>query len=103
MQVGSVPAPGSRCDGQWALVQGDSAAGSASHLRRNPHPWRRGVGEGESLGVAWTGAWTGVGARNVELAGLGGGLHDVLDATGRAGVGGEGDTTLGGSCMGTLG
>jgi hypothetical protein len=44
-----------------------------------------------------------VGARNVEPDGLGGGLHDGLDATGWAGVGGEGDTTLGGSCVGTLG
>jgi hypothetical protein len=54
-------------------------------------------------GVAWKGAWTGLGDRNVEPDCLGGGLHDGLAATGRAGVGGEGDTTLGGSCMGTLG
>ena len=29
-------------------------------------------------GVAWNGAWSGVGDRNVEPAGLGGGLHDGL-------------------------
>ena len=50
-------------------------------------------------GVAWNSSWTGVGDRNVEPDGLGGGLH----AIGRAGVGGAGDTTLGGSCVGTLG
>ena len=50
-------------------------------------------------GVAGNGAWTGVGERTVEPDGLGGGLH----AIGRAGVGGAGDTTLGGSCVGTLG
>ena len=50
-------------------------------------------------GVAWKGAWTGVGDRNVEPDGLGGGLHVIV----RAGVGGAGDTTLGGSCVGTLG
>jgi hypothetical protein len=54
-------------------------------------------------GVAWNGAWTGVGDRNVEPDGLGGGLHTGLDKIGRAGVGGAGDTTLGGSCVGTLG
>jgi hypothetical protein len=54
-------------------------------------------------GVAWKGAWTGVGDRNVEPAGLGGGLHDGLAIIWRAGVNGEGDTTLGGSCVGTLG
>ncbi len=54
-------------------------------------------------GVAWKGAWTGVGDRNVEPDGLGGGLHDGLATIGRAGVGSEGNTTLGGSCVGTLG
>ena len=54
-------------------------------------------------GVAWKGAWTGEGDRKVEPDGLGGGLQDWLDTIGRAGVGGEGDTTLGGSCVGTLG
>lgn len=54
-------------------------------------------------GVAWKGAWTGVGDRNVEPAGLGGGLHDGLVTIWRAGVLGEGETTLGGSCGGTLG
>ncbi len=54
-------------------------------------------------GVAWNGTWTGVGDRNVEPDGLGGGLHAGLDKIGWAGVGGEGDTTLGGSCVGTLG
>ncbi len=50
-------------------------------------------------GVAWKGAWTGVGEKNVEPAGLGGGLNGL----GWVGVGGEGNTTLGGSCVGTLG
>ncbi len=54
-------------------------------------------------GVAWKGAWTGEGERKVEPDGLGGGLHNGLATIGRAGVGGEGDTTLGGSCVGTLG
>ncbi len=54
-------------------------------------------------GVAWKGAWTIVGDRNIEPAGLGSGLHDGLATIGWAGVGGEGDTTLGGSCVGTLG
>ena len=53
--------------------------------------------------VAWKGAWTGDGERQVEPNGLGGGLHDGLATIWRAGVGGEGDTTLGGSCVGTLG
>ncbi len=43
------------------------------------------------------------GDRNVEPAGLGGGLHDGLATIWRAGVDGEGDTTLGGSCVGTRG
>ena len=54
-------------------------------------------------GVAWKGAWTGEGERQVEPDGMGGGLHDGLATIWRAGVGGEGDTTLGGSCVGTLG
>ncbi len=54
-------------------------------------------------GVAWKGAWTGEGERQVEPDGLGDGLHDGLAAIWRVGVGGEGDTTLGGSCVGTLG
>ena len=56
-------------------------------------------------GVAWKGAWTGVGERNVEPAGLGGGLNGGLTTIGWASVGGEGDTNtpLGGSCVGTLG
>ncbi len=54
-------------------------------------------------GVAWNGAWTGEGDRKVEPDGLGGGLQDGLDTIGRTGVGCEGDTTLGGSCVGTLG
>jgi hypothetical protein len=53
--------------------------------------------------VAWKGAWTGVGDRNVEPAGLSGGLHDGLATIWQADVDGEGDTTLGGSCGGTLG
>ena len=53
--------------------------------------------------VAWNGAWTGVGDRSVELAGRGGGINDGLDATGWDGVNGDGDTTLGGACVGTLG
>ena len=54
-------------------------------------------------GVAWKGAWTGVGDRNVEPDGLGGGFHNGLVTIGRAGVGSEGNTTLGDSCVGTLG
>ena len=53
-------------------------------------------------GVAWNGAWTGVGDISVELAGLGGGLHDGLAATGLDGVGGDGDTTLGDSAWAPL-
>ena len=54
-------------------------------------------------GVAWKGTWTGVGDRNVEPDGIGGRLHDGLDTIGRVGVGGAGNTTIGGSCVGTLG
>ena len=54
-------------------------------------------------GVAWNEAWTGVGDRNVDPAGLGGGLHGGLATNGWAGVDGDGNTTLGGSCVGTLG
>jgi len=66
------------------------------------------LGEGRPVklrrrGVAWKGTWTGEGDRKVEPDGLGGGLQDGLDTIGRAGVGGEGATTLGGSCVGTLG
>ena len=53
--------------------------------------------------MAWKGAWTGGGDRIVEPAGLGGGLPGGLATIWRAGVDGEGDTTLGGSCGGTLG
>ena len=48
-------------------------------------------------GVAWKGAWTGVGDRNVEPAGLGGGLPGGLATNSWAGVDGDGNTTLGGS------
>ncbi len=54
-------------------------------------------------GIAWKGSWTGDGDRKVEPDGLGGGLQDGLDTIGRVDVGGEGATTLGGSCVGTLG
>jgi hypothetical protein len=54
-------------------------------------------------GVARNDAWTGGGDSNVEPAGLGGGLHSWLATNGWAGVDGDGDTTLGGSCVGTLG
>jgi hypothetical protein len=54
-------------------------------------------------GVAWKVAWTGVGDSNVEPAGLGGELNGGLATNGWAGVDGDGDTTLGGSCVGTLG
>jgi hypothetical protein len=53
-------------------------------------------------GVAWHGGRTGVGNRSVEPAGLGGGLQVGLAESGRAGVSGEDNTTLGGSCVGTL-
>jgi hypothetical protein len=52
-------------------------------------------------GVAWDGGQTGVGNRSVEPAGLGSGLQAELAETEWAGVGGEGNTTLGGSCVGT--
>jgi hypothetical protein len=45
-------------------------------------------------GVAWKGAWTGVGDSNVEPAGLGGRLHGGLATNEWAGVDGDGDTTL---------
>ena len=54
-------------------------------------------------GVAWNGGQTGVGNRCVEPAGLGGGLQSGLAEVVLGSVGGEGDTTLGGSCVGTLG
>ena len=54
-------------------------------------------------GVAWYAGRTGVGTRRVEPAGLGGGLQSGLAEVVQGGVGGEGDTTLGGSCVGTLG
>ena len=54
-------------------------------------------------GVAWYADRTGVGTRCVEPAGLGGGLQSWLAEVVLGGVGGEGDTTLGGSCVGTLG
>ncbi len=54
-------------------------------------------------GVAWNGGRTGVGNRCVEPAGLGGRLQAGLAELGWAGVGGDGNTTFGGSCVGTLG
>jgi hypothetical protein len=54
-------------------------------------------------GVAWNGGWIGGGNRSIEPAGLGGGLQAGLAEIGWAGVGGDSDTTLGGSCVGTLG
>jgi hypothetical protein len=54
-------------------------------------------------GVAWNGGWTGGGNRSVEPAGLGGGLQAGLAEIGWAGVGGDGNTTLGGSCVGRPG
>ena len=54
-------------------------------------------------GVAWYAGWTGVGTRCVEPASLGGGLQSGLAEVVLGGVGGEEDTTLGGSCVGTLG
>ncbi len=68
--------------------------------------WKVGDGVTGKLrrrGLAWNDAWTGVGDRNVEPAGLGGGLHCGLATNGWAGVDGDGDTTHGGSCVGTLG
>jgi hypothetical protein len=53
-------------------------------------------------GEAWYASRTGVGTRCVEPAGLGGGLQSGLAEVVLGGVGGEGDTTLGGSCVGTL-
>ncbi len=54
-------------------------------------------------GVAQNGGRTGVGNRCVEPAGLGGGLQSGPAEVMLGGVQGEGDTTLGGSCVGTLG
>ena len=54
-------------------------------------------------GVVWYAGRTGVGTRCAEPAGLGGGLQSGLAEVVLGGVGGEGDTTLGGSCVGTLG
>ncbi len=54
-------------------------------------------------GVALNAGRTGVGTRRVEPAGLGSGLQSGLAEVVQGGVGGEGDTTLGGSCVGTLG
>ena len=54
-------------------------------------------------GVAWYAGRSGVGTRCVEPANLGGGLQSGLAEVVLGGVGGEGDTTLGGSCVGTLG
>ena len=62
-----------------------------------------GAGEVKASGCSLERRWTGEGDRKVEPDGLGGGLQDGLDTIGRAGVGGEGATTLGGSCVGTLG
>ena len=54
-------------------------------------------------GVAWNGRWTGEDNRSIKPAGLGGGLQAGLAEIGWAGVGGDNNTTLGGSCVGTLG
>ena len=62
-----------------------------------------GPGKLRRRGVDWKGAWTGEGDKKVEADGLDGGLQDELGTIGWAGVGGEGATTLGGSCVGTLG
>ena len=62
-----------------------------------------GAGEVKASGCSLERRWTGEGDRKVEPDGLGGGLQDGLDTIGRTGVDGEGDTTLGGSCVGTLG
>jgi len=109
------PTGGEECEWGWSRCPGAGAMGNGlsyrktqrrdrqCHLRQHPHTWRRGAGEIEALGVAWNDAWTGVGDSNVEPAGLGGGLPDGLATNWRAGVDGEGDTTLGGSCVGTLG
>ncbi len=45
--------------------------------------------------MAWNGGWTGEGNRSIEPVGLGGGLQTGLAEVGWAGVGGDGDTTLG--------
>ena len=54
-------------------------------------------------GVTWYAGRTGVGTGCVESAGLGGGLKSGLAEVVLGGIGGEGNTTLGGSCVGTLG
>ncbi len=74
------------CAGRFSGGLGDGHCGEDPTLGEGvPAKLRR-------RGVAWKGAWSGVGDRNVEPAGLGGGLHDGLATIWRAGVGGEGDT-----------
>ena len=85
------------CAGRLGGGSGDGSQGKSPTL-----------GEGAPVksscqGVAWNGVWTGVGHSSVETAGPGGGLHDGLDEIGWAGVYGECNTTLGDSCVGTLG
>ena len=53
-------------------------------------------------GLEWR-TETGVGNRSIEPAGLGGGLQAGLAEAGWASVDDEGATTLGGSCVSTLG
>jgi len=90
----------------WALGSRAGRLGGGSGNGSRGSNLTRGEGapvKSSCRGVAWNGVWTGVGERSVETAGLGGGLHCGLDEIELAGVDGEGDTTLGGSCVGTLG
>ena len=105
MNSASGAGAGARAQVRWATgSRAGRFSGGLSDGSRGEDPT---LGEGvpaksRRRGVVWKGAWTGVGDRTVEPAGLGGGLHDGLATIWRAGVDGEGDTTLGGSCVGTL-
>ena len=68
-------------------------------LRRRPTLGDGVPAKSRRRGVARDDAWIGGGDSNVEPAGLGGGLHGGIATNGWAGVDGDGDTTLGGSCV----
>ncbi len=53
--------------------------------------------------MAWKQGGTGAGDESVEAAGLGRGFQEGTGDRGRLGVGGDGEITLEGSCVGTLG
>jgi hypothetical protein len=53
--------------------------------------------------VAWKQVGPGAGDRSVEAAGLDGGVQERIDNHRGLGGGGDGEITLGGSCVGMLG